>query len=57
MNSHTDLQKNGLESLMNDNDIIDKYINATPQNGDISSGIGLLNIHTLPQYNEPSKLN
>ena len=43
MNSHTDLQQNGLEPLMNDNDIIDTDINETLQNSDLSSGIGLLN--------------
>ena len=29
----------------------------TLQNGDVSSVIGLLNSHTLPQYNESSQLN
>ena len=33
---------------MNDNDTIDKYMNETLQNGDVTSGIGLLNRHTLP---------
>ena len=57
MNSHTNLQKNDLESFMKDNDRIDIYMNDTLQNGDTSSEIGLLNIHTLPQTNELSKLN
>ena len=49
MNNHTYLQHNGLESLMNDHDSIDTDMNDTEQNGDVSSGIGLLKIHTLPQ--------
>ena len=57
MNSHANLQKNDLESFMKDNDRIDIYMNDTLQNGDTSSEIGLLNIHTLPQTNELSKLN
>ena len=42
---------------MKDNDIIDTYVNDTFQNGDISSGIGLLNSHIIIQANEPSKFN
>ena len=42
---------------MNDNTRNDTDMNDTLQNGDLSSGIGLLNIHTLPQYNESSDLN
>ena len=42
---------------MNENDSIDTYTDETLQNGDVSSVIGLLNIHTLPQGNESSKLN
>ena len=48
MNSHTYLQQNSLESLMNDNTRNDTGMNATLQNGYLSSGIGLLNSHTLP---------
>ena len=51
MNSRNDLQHNGLEPLMNDNDRIDTDIIETLQNGDVSSLIGLLNSHTLPQDN------
>ena len=57
MKSRTDLQQNNLESSMNDNDRIDTYMNETLQNENGSSGIGLLNIHTLPQDNVSSKLN
>ena len=49
MNSHNELQQNNLKSLMNYNDTNDTDINYTLQNGDVSSGIGLLNIHTLSQ--------
>ena len=52
MNSHTYLQQNDLESLMNDNYSIDTDMNDTVYNGDVSSGIGLLNIHTFPQANK-----
>ena len=57
MNSHNYLQQNDLESLMKDNDRTDTYMKVTLQNGDMSSGIGLLNIHTIPQANKASKLN
>ena len=57
MNSHTDLQYNGLKSLMNYDVRIDIDMNATLHNGDVSSWIGLLNRHTLPQYNESSNLS
>ena len=40
-----------LESLMNDNDKIDTYINENLQNGVFSSGIGLLNRYTPSQDN------
>ena len=42
---------------MNDNDRNYIYMNDTLHNGDLSSGIGLLNRHTLPQYNESSNFN
>ena len=54
MDSHTDLQQNCFKLLMNYNDISDKDMNDHLQNGDVSSGIGLLNRHTLPQYYESS---
>ena len=43
--------------MINYNDIIDTYINETLKYGDVSSGIFLLNIDTLPQDNESIKLN
>ena len=57
MNSRTDLQQNGFESLINDNYGIDTDMNEALQNGDVSSVIGLLNIHTLSQDNESSNLS
>ena len=51
MNTHTDSQNIVLESLMNDNDKIDTYINENLQNGVFSSGIGLLNRYTPSQDN------
>ena len=42
---------------MNYNDRNDTYMNANLQNEDVSSGIGLLNSHTIPQYEESSHLN
>ena len=42
---------------MNDNESIDTDINEILQNVYVSSQIGLLNIHTLPQANKSSKLN
>ena len=55
MNSHTNLQKNDLESFMKDNDCIGTDMNETFHNGYMSSGIGLLNSHNTPQDNEWSK--
>ena len=49
MNRHTYSRQNGFEYLMNVNNSNDTYMNDTVQNGDVSSGIGLINIHTLPQ--------
>ena len=57
MNIHIDLQYNGFESLMNDNYRIDADINETLHHGDVSSGIGLLNSHNIPQDIESSKLD
>ena len=57
MNSHTDLQRNYLESLMKDDNRVDTDMNDNLHNGDVSSIIGLLNSHTLPQANKSSKLN
>ena len=42
---------------MNYNGRIDTDINETLQNGDVISGIGLLNSHTLPQYEESNEMN
>ena len=42
---------------MNYNTRNDTDMSSTLQNGYLSSGIGLLNSHTLPQDNESSKLN
>ena len=50
INMHTDLQQNYLESLMRDNDRIDTYMNETLQNVYVSSGVDLLNRHTIPKY-------
>ena len=57
MNSHTDFQQNGSKSLIYYIDNEDTDMNATLKNIDTSSGIGLLSINTLPQYNESSHLN
>ena len=42
---------------MNYNYWDDMDMNSNLQNGDVSSGIGLLKIHTLPPYNESGNLN
>ena len=42
---------------MNYNDRYDTEMNYNLQNGDVSSGIGLTNSHTLPQCNKLSNLN
>ena len=42
---------------MKENDSIDTDMNETLQNGDVSSGTGLLNGHTIPQDIESIKLN
>ena len=52
MNSHTDLQQNSLKSSTNYNDRNDTDMNTNLYNGDMISGIGLLNSHTFPQDNE-----
>ena len=57
MNSHTDSQQSGLKSLMNYNDSNDTDMNYNLHNGDVISGIGLINSHTIPKYNELSDLN
>ena len=54
---HTDLQQIVLESLMNNYDRIDIYMNNTLQNGYVSSMSGLLNSHNIPPDNQWSKLN
>ena len=57
MSSHADLQQNGLKSLINYNDRNDTDMNDTLQNGDLISGIGLLNSHILPKDNSSGTLN
>ena len=57
MNSHNDLKQNSFESSMNFNESNDTYTNATFKNRYVSSGIGLLKFHTLPQDNKLSNLN
>ena len=47
MNRHNTYQYNGLKSLINYNDRDDIEGNADLQNGDMSSGIGLININTM----------
>ena len=42
---------------MNYNDRDDMDMNGNLQNGGMSRGIGRINNHTLPQYNESSNLN
>ena len=48
---NTDLQHNGLKSLMHYNARNDTYMNYTLQNGDVSSRLFLLKSYSLPQYN------
>ena len=50
-------QLNGLKYFMNYNNGNDMDMNDNHQNGDVSSGIGLINSHTLPQCNKLSNLN
>ena len=57
MKVHNYLKHNGLEYPMNDNDRNDTYMNETLHNGDMGSGIGLLNSHNIPQYKKSSNLN
>ena len=57
MNRHTNLQQNGLKSLMNYIDSNNMDINVTLQNGDVISGIGLLNRHTPHKDNDSSNFN
>ena len=42
---------------MKNNDRIDRYMNETLHNVYVSSGIALLNIHSLTQANKSSKLD
>ena len=51
MNIHTFYEYNGLKSLMNYNDRNDIEINENIWNGDLSSGIDLINSHTLYLFN------
>ena len=57
MNSHTVYQQNGLKSLINHNDRDDMKMNTKFQNGDVSSGIGLINRHTITKFKGLIKLN
>ena len=54
MNIHTVYQYNGFKSLMNYNDRYDMEMNYNLHNVDVSSGIGLINSNTPPQFNESS---
>ena len=56
MNIHTVVQKQW-EELIKDNDRINSDTNETLQNGDASTGIGLLKRHTLPKDKKSSKAN
>ena len=57
MNNHTVYQHNGSISLMNYNDRDDSDRNDSLHYGDVSSGVGLINIHALPQHNKSNNLN
>ena len=57
MDNQTVYWHNGEKQLLHYNDMDDMDMNANLNNGDVSSGIGLPNRHTLLQYNEPSNLN
>ena len=57
MNSNADSRHNSFKLLMNYNDRDETDMNANLQNGYVSIGIDLLNIHTTRQYNESSNLN
>ena len=57
MNSHTYLQQNVLELLMNDNHRNDTDMTYTLHNGDVVIVINLLNIHNLPQDKKSSNFN
>ena len=52
LNRHTVYQLNGLKPLMNYNGMNYMQINDNLHNLDVSSGTGLINSHTLPQYIE-----
>ena len=51
MNINNFYQLNGLKSFMNFNDRDDMETNANLHNGYVTSVIGLINSHTLPQCN------
>ena len=55
MNSHTEFQQNFLKLLMNYNGRYDADMNDNLRNGDVSSGIGLINSQAIPQFNESIK--
>ena len=52
--SHTLYQQNDLKPLINSNNSDDIEMNVDLKNGCVSRGIGLLNSHTLYQFNESS---
>ena len=57
MNIYISYQLNGLKSFIEYNHMHDMEMNDNIQNGDVSSGIGLTNRHTLPQCNKSIRLN
>ena len=57
MIKNTVYQHNGLQELMNYNEKDDIKMNADLQNVDVISVIGLIQSHTLLQFNESHNLN
>ena len=56
-NIHIVYLNNVSKLLINSNDRDDMDMNANLKNEDVISGIGLINIHTTPQFKESSNLN
>ena len=56
MNIHTLYQHNGLRQWINSNGRDDIEVNADLKNGNIISGIGLINRHSHPQFNNKISL-
>ena len=56
-NIHTLYQQSGLISLINSNSSEGIEMNDELMNGDMSSGTGLINTHTLSKFNESSYFN